>query len=302
MLLFADLLYIIILLKGGVKMSTILKAFFISIILAVCSFLNVPCPVMGEEVDMDKFKETFVEDFDTELDRTVWSGHYQYGKTTEARKGSYWNQYLAYTENGNLIIPIVYLEEGMGGKGAGWYTAGIDTDSDSPNGFSQKFGYFECRCILPEGADIWSAFWLMNDGVYNEDGNGRDGTEIDIFESDCYDDLFKNAVSSNLHFDNYGDMHQMMGANVFSTGNNPYEEFNTYGLEWNENEYIFYINGKETFRTSYGGVSQNEEYLILSVEMKGKDGIPSERENIPADGAKFIVDYVKVYQYKDLIK
>jgi hypothetical protein len=36
--------------------------------------------------------------------------------------------------------------------------------------------------------------------------------------------------------------------------------------------------------------------------MKGEDGLPSQRENAPADSAEFIVDYVKVYQYKDLAK
>ncbi|MBP3938795.1 MAG: glycoside hydrolase family 16 protein [Clostridia bacterium] len=273
-------------------------SFLMSLIISFCVALDIPCYPMGQKVDMDKFVLTFEDDFEGELDRSVWSGHYQYGNTTEARKGSYWNQNLAETKDGNLVIPVVYLEDGMGGKGAGWYTAGIDTDSDAPNGFSQKYGYFECRCILPKGADIWSAFWLMNDGVFNADGNGRDGTEIDIFESDCYGDLLENAVTSNLHFDGYDDAHQKHGATKFLLKNNPYEEFNTYGLEWNEDEYIFYINGVETFRTDYGGVSQNEEYLILSVEMKGDNGIPSERENIPAEGAEFIVDYVKVYRYK----
>lgn len=273
-------------------------SFLMSLIISLCVALDIPCYPMGQKVDMDKFVLSFSDDFDAELDRSVWSGHYQYGNTTEARKGSYWNQNLASTKDGNLVIPIVYLEDGMGGKGAGWYTAGIDTDSDAPNGFSQKYGYFECRCILPKGADIWSAFWLMNDGVYNPDGNGMDGTEIDIFESDCYGDFMENAITSNLHFDGYGDAHQKHGATKFLLKNNPYEEFNTYGLEWNEDEYIFYINGVETFRTDYGGVSQNEEYLILSVEMKGENGIPSERENLPAEGAEFIVDYVRVYQYK----
>lgn len=277
-------------------------SFFISLILSICFALDIPCYPIGEKIDMSKFEQTFSEEFSGELDRSVWSGHYQYGNTTESRKGSYWNQYLATTKDGNLIIPVVYLEEGMGGKGAGWYSAGIDTDSDSPNGFSQKFGYFECRCILPKGEDIWSAFWLMNEGVYNEDGNGRDGTEIDIFESDCYEDLLPNAVTSNLHFDGYGDAHQKQGARKFLINNNPYEDFNTYGLEWNENEYIFYINGVETFRTDFGGVSQNEEYLILSVEMRGEDGVPSQRENKPAESSQFVVDYVKVYQYKDLIE
>ncbi len=285
-------------------MSTILQsitAFFSSIIMLICSLLNIPCYPMGEKVEMDKFTITFNEEFTDELDRSVWSGHYQYGTVSEARKGSYWNQYLAYTENGNLIIPVTYLEEGMGGKGAGWYSAGIDTDSDSPNGFSQKFGYFECRCILPKGADIWSAFWLMNEGVYQENGTGTDGTEIDIFESNCYGDFLKNCVTSNLHFDNYGEAHQAMGARAFLTCNDPYEEFNTYGLEWNENEYIFYINGVETFRTNFGGVSQNEEYLILSVEMRGENGVPSHRSNTYAQDAHFIVDYVKVYQYNDIL-
>ena len=275
-----------------------ISAFFTAFIIFFCSVFSIPYYPTGDAVDMDKFTLTFSDEFDGELDRSVWSGHYQYGNRTESRKGSYWNQYLAYTEDGNLIIPVTYLENGMGGEGAGWYSAGIDTDDDSPNGFSQKFGYFECRCILPKGADIWSAFWLMNDGVYDEDGSGRDGTEIDIFESDCYGDFFSNSVTSNLHFDGYGDAHQKMGAKGFRLRNNPYEEFNTYGLEWNEDEYIFYINGVETFRTSFGGVSQNEEYLILSVEMRGEDGIPSERENVAGEDAQFIVDYVRVYQYK----
>lgn len=275
-------------------------AMLTSLITSFCILVGIPCYPAGEEVDMDKFELTFADEFDGELDRSVWSGHYQYGTKTESRKGSYWNQYLAETKDGNLVIPVVYLEDGMGGAGAGWYTAGVDTDEDSPNGFSQKFGYFECRCILPEGADVWSAFWLMNDGVYDVDGSGQDGTEIDIFESDGYEKLLNRNISSNLHFDGYGDAHQKMGAKRFLIKNNPYEEYNTYGLEWNEDEYIFYINGVESFRTSYGGVSQNPEYLILSVEMRGEDGIPSQRDNAPADGAEFIVDYVRVYQYKDM--
>ena len=193
---------------------------------------------------------------------------------------------------------MVYLEEGMGGEGAGWYTAGIDTDADSPNGFSQKVGYFECRCILPEGADVWSAFWLMNSGVFDVDGSGQDGTEIDIFESDGYEKLLNRNVSSNLHFDGYGDAHQKMGAKKFLIKGNPYEEFNTYGLEWNENEYIFYINGVESYRTDFGGVSQNPEYLILSYEMGGEDGVAKDQNLDKTKTYNYVVDYVRVYQYK----
>ena len=136
-------------------------ASILSVLSVILTFLGIAHHPLGPQADMSKFTLTFEEEFEGELDRSVWSGHYTWGQTSEIRKGSYWNQYLAKTEDGNLIIPLTYLSEGMGGKGAGWYSAGIDTDSDSPNGFSQKYGYFECRCILPKCAPAWAAFWLM---------------------------------------------------------------------------------------------------------------------------------------------
>lgn len=281
-------------------MFTKIIATFLAGLSVILNFFGIAHYPMGNKVDMSKFVLTFEEEFKCELNRNVWSGHYTYGQSSSVRKGSYWNNYMAYTEDGKLVIPLKYLSEGMGGTGAGWYSAGIDTDEDATDGFSQKYGYFECCCILPACAPAWSAFWLMNDGVYNEDGNGRDGTEIDIFESDCYGDFQPNAVTSNLHFDSYNEAHQKMGAKKFLVKGDPYSEFNTYGLEWNEEEYIFYINGVETFRTDFGGVSQNEEYLILSLELGGENAVP-DAEMDTSKEYKFIVDYVRVYQYKDLI-
>lgn len=274
----------------------------ITLISLIAFAVNQPTiPNPTKKVDMSKFTLTFEDEFEDELDRSVWSGHYTYGDKSSVRKGSYWNNYMAYTENGNLIIPLRYLPDGMGGTGAGWYTAGLDTDSDAPNGFSQKFGYFECRCILPKGADIWSAFWMMNENVYTVDGSGRDGTEVDIMESFSYGKRISNVIQSNLHWDGYDEAHQIGKAKkAYVIGNNPYEEFNTYGLEWNENEYIFYVNGKEYCRSNAGGVCQNPLYLILSVEMWGENAVPLDRD---ADGAPadYIVDYVRAYQYNDLL-
>ncbi len=272
-------------------------AAILAFMMTALQFLGIAYYPFGQKVDMDKFELTFEDNFDA-LDRSVWSGHYVWGDDSQPRKGAYWNTNLAYTEDGNLIIPMKYLKEGMGGTGEGWYSAGIDTDSDAENGFSQKYGYFEVRCILPDCPTAWAAFWLMNDGVYEADGSGQDGTEIDIFESDCIDDTVKNAVTSNLHFDGYGDAHQKMGAKKFLIKGNPYEEFNTYGLEWNENEYIFYINGVESYRTDFGGVSQNPEYLILSYEMGGENGVAGKTDLDKTKEYQYIVDYVRVYQYK----
>ena len=132
---------------------------------------------------------------------------------------------------------------------------------------------------------------------------------IKVFESFYYKDNWwgNDAISTGIHYDGYGEGHHGEAVGKMFVANNPYEEYNTYGVEWNENEYIFYINGVETGRTSTGGVSKNPEYLLLSCEFAGENGVQfSDRhgtgeikytpeENWPAE---FKVDYVRCYQYK----
>lgn len=260
-------------------------------------------PDPTKRIDLEDFTLTFEDEFDGELDRNIWSGHYTYGDISSVRKGSYWNNNMPYTQNGSLVIPMRYLPDGMGGTGAGWYTAGLDTSGRNGGaGFLQRYGYFECRCILPKGcADAWGAFWMINEQVFNADGDGQDGTEVDVFESFYYNDskisALNNKITANIHFDGYGEAHQSQNvAKVYIKGN-PYEEYNTYGVEWNENEYIFYLNGMEYARSDFGGVCKNPLYMILSVELWGENAVP-ERTAEPVD---FIIDYVRVYQYNDII-
>lgn len=284
-----------------------LRSIFIrifSFLLSIVSLIawetrNPTFPDRYKRIDLSKFTQTFSDEFDGELDTSVWTcPGYIKEHTSSERRGSYWNSDLAYTENGNLVIPIKYLENGMGGKGAGWYTAELETSKS----FSQTYGYFEVRCILPKGADIWSAFWLMNNDVGKVDGSGQDGTEVDIYESPFYGKKpFNNVVYCNLHYDGYGAEHKGKQVAWVYVKGNPYEEYNTYGLEWNENEYIFYLNGMEYARSDFGGVCQNPLYMLLSVEMQGADAVPSGRENSanPDLESDYIIDYVRVYQYND---
>jgi beta-glucanase (GH16 family) len=154
---------------------------------------------------------------------------------------------------------------------------------------------------------MWSAFWMMNDGVSNVDGSGQDGTEVDVFESMYYKDKWwgaGDAVVTGIHYDGYGEDHKNDSIGKWFA-NNPYEEYNTYGVEWTPDEYIFYINGVETGRLSTGGVSQNPEYLILSCEVAGANGVAdADRHGVGKmsmdtdETAEFIVDYVRVYEHK----
>ena len=278
----------------------IITAFVMASISFVAGILGLP--MNKTEVDMNKFTLVWSDEFDGySVDTSKWQG--TYGNTEKAvmRKGGYIHKDMAQVKDGNLHIYADYIEEGLGGQGAGYYSH-ILTTRDL---FTQKYGYFEVRCILPKGAGQWAAFWMNAKTMEVVDGSGKDGSEIDIFESPYYykNSILHNYVSQNVHYDGYGKDLKSCKLGVYPAVN-PYEEYNTYGLEWNENEYIFYINGKETARTSFGGVSQVPQYLILSVEVGGSNGMPdksswagdmNKNECLPSD---FVVDYVRAYQYK----
>ncbi|MBE6745929.1 MAG: glycoside hydrolase family 16 protein [Ruminococcaceae bacterium] len=277
--------------------------------------LSLPAIPKGQDLNLDsRFELVWSDEFDgTELDRTKW----QYPWWETERKGGYWHEDMVDVKDGNLVITTAYMSEPLDNYydeiwgdridfdeyKEGWYTGCIT----GINTVEHLYGYFECRAILPKSTGMWSAFWMMNDKVENVDGSGKDGTEVDIFESMYYKDVSwgaGDAVVSGIHYDGYGADHKGDSIGKWFA-NNPYEEYNTYGLEWNENEYIFYINGVETGRLSTGGVSQNPEYLLLSCEVAGENGVANaDRHGTgkismkPGDTAEFIVDYVRVYQYK----
>ena len=120
------------------------------------------------------------------------------------------------------------------------------------------------------------------DKVGNE---GRDGTEIDIFEKPWLDD----RVQQTLHWNGYGKFHKSKGKVVKAPG--VMDGWHAFGLWWKPDEYVFYIDGKETWRTNAGGVCQAPEYIKLSDEIGNWAG-DIKKAKLPD---AFLVDYVRVY-------
>ena len=131
----------------------------------------------------------------------------------------------------------------------------------------------------------WSAFWIMGDGVNKVGSGGRDGTEIDIYEKPWLDD----RVQQTLHWDGYGKDHKTVGNVAKVSG--VMEGWHTFGLWWKPDEYIFYVDGKETWRTKASGVCQVPEYIKLSDEIGDWAG-DIKKATLPD---AFLVDYVRVY-------
>ena len=256
-------------------------------------------PYLDNTIDLSRFELTFEDAFDHGFDDTVWQGHYVYGDDdTQPRDTAYWNRgQVSFTDDGCLVLSADYKEDGP--KGAAYYSYGMETNPNknyngNHTGFEQLYGYFEIRCILPKGAGLNPAFWLLTDGMWADDTDGGvTGAEIDVLETPTdFDKSSKDfgCIMQTVHVDGYDDAHRQEIQGWFYA-DDPYEKFNTYGVEWNENEYIFYVNGVETARTDFGGVCRVPLYLIISLGVDEK----VRREDMPAD---FIVDYVRAYQYR----
>ena len=261
--------------------------------------MGTPVTPYKDSIDMSKFELVWADEFDNGFDESLWQGHYVYGKNdTQLRDVAYWNrEQVSFTDDGCMEITVEYKEDGP--KGAGYYSYGMETNPNKQYdegyaGYEQLHGYFEIRCILPKGKGINPAFWLLTDGMWDDDTDGGiSGAEIDILETKTgYDsDEYFGSIYQTIHIDSYGEAHQQEIQGWFYA-DDPYNKFNTYGVEWNEDEYIFYVNGVETARTSFGGVCEVPLYLIISV---GVNEDIYENDYLPAS---MVVDYVRCYQYK----
>ena len=266
------------------------------------AFFGTPVKPYKDRIDMSRFDLAWSDEFDHGFDTTMWAGHYVYGADdTQKRDAAYWNRgQVSFTENGYMKITVEYKD---GPAGEQYYSYGMETNPNKHyapefTGYEQLFGYFECRCILPKGAGINPAFWMLTDGMWDDDTDGGvSGCELDIFETSTrYDphSAMYGSVYHTIHIDGYEDAHKSENQGDYYAID-PYNRFNTYGVEWNPDGYIFYINGIETARTDFGGVCQVPLYLILSV---GVDERIADNDELPAS---MIVDYVRAYQYKDLL-
>lgn len=280
----------------GFYLSEIFTSFspkkIIASVLAVFEMLGLvifdtPTTPRGPELDLTGYELVFEDEFEGDtLNTDVW----EY-RGSGPRRGGFNAESQVRVENGNMIMTGEYLTDGTYGEG--WYTAMIK--------LKERYckGYFEIRCIVNEEPAFWSAFWLQADSPYTASVSkgGIGGAEIDIFESLGSDSKEKGSVTQTIHCAGVDGVQEGFQSHMLGAfyGDDIYNKYNTYGLEWTDDEYIFYINGVETRRSSFGnGVSEVPEDVIVSLE------IPDEEKLSTLDKAsyktEYIVDYVKIYQ------
>ena len=192
--------------------------------------------------------------------------------------------------DGNLVFTSEYLSNGA--YGAGWYTARLRLKKEYIR------GYFEIRCKCNECShpyrDFWNGFWLqsVNSASHQSSNGGIGGAEIDIMEAYHWSAEQRGSVTANIFCNGVDDRpndYEHLEVGRFFV-KDLYTSYHTFGLKWTESEYIFYIDGKETARSSFErGVSEVPETLLLGMSYGTVDQSQDYK-------AQFLVDYVKVYQ------
>jgi len=210
-----------------------------------------------------------------ELDETKWNrlGDWK-------RRDGWWVKEDAYLNGKGSLVLRTRQDRNR-------YTCGA---VNTRGKFEHAFGYYVARLKLPRQPGHWPAFWLMSPGVNTVGNEGRDGTEIDIVEVPWRD----GRLTSNLHWDGYNQDHKSAGTK-FSRPE-VMKGWHTFGLLWLPTEYVFYVDGQETWRSSAGGVSQVPEFIKLTEEI-GTWGGDIQKASLP-DCCE--VDYVRVYEAKAL--
>jgi beta-glucanase (GH16 family) len=158
-----------------------------------------------------------------------------------------------------------------------------------------RYGYFEARIRFQKLQGHHGAFWLQSPH-YGEKNNypAQSGAEIDVVEyfgngrtgEDAQHNVYWNAYKSGELQQRSHDLYIRRDLGVSLT-----DDFHTFSLLWTENEYTFFIDGIETWRTSEG-VSQTAENIILSLVTSDWENSKLDKSQLPDE---MLIDYVRVY-------
>tara|TARA_S200000501_G_C20849498_1_gene755100 strand:+ start:622 stop:1359 length:738 start_codon:yes stop_codon:yes gene_type:complete len=234
----------------------------------------------------DNYKIIWHEDFiNNSLDTAIWN--------IEIRKPGWVNNELqAYTkkleniyiDNNNLIIEAIKEK-----KRQTEYTSGRLNTS---NKFNFKYGRIEVKAKVPKVKGAWPAIWLLSETI-SEEGWPHCG-EIDIMEHINTDDIIYGTIHTKEY--NHMNNNQIGGSTTLKYLDS---EFNVFGLEWDRNTLVWFINNKEYFRINKNEYFENSwpfdknYFLIINQAIGGF--WPGEPDSTFTK-SKFIIDWIKVYQ------
>ena len=251
-------------------------------------------PLQEEESMPEKaWRLTFCDDFAQEngsQPNPEWWGRYKKSNATWARYISSAKE-LAYIDNGELVLRCI--PDPARGDGDDTMISGVVSTKDI---YAFKYGRTEARLKTKKHTGNFPAFWLMPQD--NSDGWPNDG-EIDVFETIDNQDRAWHTVHSNWTY-NLGKTNNPQSSFNESV---TVEEWHVYGMEWDEAEIRWYLDGEKVFTYKKSQLPYNlrngqwpfdrEFYLILNQSVG--NGVWAANHD-PNFTYEMRVDWVRVYE------
>ena len=239
--------------------------------------------------EINKWQETFVEDFDTDtVDTNKWLPIYYYGETLLNDSYVVEGSKHFYTKGDNLsvnnsVLSIHTKDEKT--KGRVWnpmlgfreeefnYTSGIINTGMS---FRQKYGLFKAKIKASNQYPVYHMFYLLAEKI---------SPEVDIFKTGEK----KNSYAATNFFGNPLKPKSLDFSRGIIKNHDYSKDFYIYALEWTPDKLIWKVNDVVVFEQTEN-IPQEPMYIILS------SGIADSKKQSSSVSAKMDIDWIKVYQ------
>lgn len=229
----------------------------------------------SEWIDTDRWELSWNDEFDyqnrDELLKVWESDNQSFTHIICSR----WEENVEVTGN---TVKLVNRKESRGGQD--WTSASIWTRQDF------QYGYFECRYKYAGASGTNNSFWIMTRG------GTPDPTEGKRFEIDINEGHYPNEVNSAIH-DGSDPNYQAPHSELICEGSDLSTEYHVVGLEWTEQDLIFYFDGKEIWR-------HKNEFSFSPAPVRLSEALTKWAGEVTdaCDGTFMEVDYVRIYKEK----
>jgi beta-glucanase (GH16 family) len=288
---------------------------YINTLCALCVTLAVGplgtgCGSSDKTVSPERWVLTMSDEFDGEdgspPSPELWGIETGYGSEDSGWGNDEWQLYTDSPDNvrqegGNLVITARCSADPCGKRDGSITSARITTQKL----FEQKYGRFEARIRLPEGAGLWPAFWMIGANV--EEVSWPASGEIDIMENVGRE---PERVFATVHGPGYSAGNSISNELDLPEGETFADDFHIFAVEWDPARITFSVDGQvqdgvvvggEVFNivrsanVSYLGewVFNNEFFVILNLAVGGTLGGSVDDTAFPAE---VLVDYVRFYE------
>jgi len=229
------------------------------------------------------------EFFGDSLDWAVWQSD---NRSQSNLMGGRWPE-NAIVKDGALSLVTLRERERKGDKD--WSTGSVWVRSTY---FAQKYGYWEARYKIADSPYINNAFWTYVNWVNNVHSTGAKDQH---FEIDINEGRYPNTVVPTLHNDTLGKRVSTSGK--YYSDYDLSQDYHTYGLEWNEDELIYYFDGREIFKVPNENIDELQFPILSSALNLKAEGLPdTEFLETYMEGTAQVIDYVRVWQKPEYAK